>query len=79
MTCLKFDSWESGREEMRISLLAEETKIGDLLFMKYKVQKPIFELALEDATFLEDQDIKDDMVEQELAMEKAKAAREIFF
>ena len=38
LTCLGFDSWESGRYELKISLLTEQTKVGDLLFMKYKVQ-----------------------------------------
>lgn len=37
ITCLGFDSWDQGREEMRIDLLAEQTKVGDLLFMKYKI------------------------------------------
>jgi len=54
-----FDSWESGREELRTSLLAEQTKVGDLLFMKYKVQQPIFELVIADAKFLNEKEVLD--------------------
>jgi hypothetical protein len=37
LACLGFDSWESGRFELKIDLLTEQTKVGDLLFMKYKI------------------------------------------
>ena len=73
MTCLSFDSWESGREEMRISLLTEQHKVGDLLYMKYKVQQPILESAIEAADFSEDQDVKDFIAEKGLALKQARA------
>ena len=38
LTQMTFDSWESGREEMKIALMAETCKVGDLLYMKYSVQ-----------------------------------------
>lgn len=42
-TCLNFDPWQFGREELKITLLTEQTKVGDLIYMKYNVQKPVFE------------------------------------
>ena len=44
---------------MRIDLLAEQTKVGDLLFMKYKIQLPIFEQAIAEAKFMGDKDVID--------------------
>ena len=37
LTCLGFDSWETGRDDLRVRLLSEQSKVGDLLYMKYKI------------------------------------------
>ena len=44
---------------MRIDMLAEQTKIGDLLYMKYKIQLPIYEQATSEAKFKQDKDVID--------------------
>lgn len=59
MTCLGLDSWDQGREEMRIDLLSEQTKVGDLLYMKYKIQLPVFEQNISEAKFKADKDVTD--------------------
>ena len=46
--CLGFDPWETGQAEIRINMMTEMTKVGDLLFMKYKIQKPILELEIDE-------------------------------
>ena len=76
LQCLKFDSWESGREELKICLLSEQTKVGDLLYMKYKVQQPIFELGIADDNLQEDQDVKDLRKKYDEEMLKAKTEHE---
>ena len=76
LQCLKFDSWESGREELKICLLSEQTKVGDLLYMKYKVQQPIFELGIADDNLQEDQDVKDLRQKYDEEMLKAKTEHE---
>ena len=76
LTCLTFDSWDSGREEMKISLLTEQTKVGDLLYMKYKIQKPIFEQAIENVSFKDDKEVVDEIVRLDALMARAKQAHE---
>ena len=76
LQCLQFDSWESGREELKICLLSEQTKVGDLLYMKYKVQQPIFELGIADDNLQEDQDVKDLRQKYDEEMLKAKTEHE---
>ena len=72
LSCLKFDSWESGREEMRINLLAEQSKVSDFLFMKYKIQQPVFEQAISDAKWKNDKEIKDFLVKKEIQLSEAR-------
>ena len=74
--CLGFDPWETGQSELKINLMTEQTKVGDLLFMKYKIQKPIFELAIDETMLRDDQDVKDFMKKQEEAMIKARIEHE---
>ena len=59
LTQMSFDSWEQGREEMKIALMAEQCKVGDLLYMKHKIQQPIIELEFDPTNHTDDQDIKD--------------------
>ena len=79
MQCLTFDSWESGREALRLSLLVEQSKVGDLLFMKYKVQLPIFEMAASEAKFKDLKEVKDFEMGKQLALAKAQAEKELSF
>ena len=47
-----------------------------MLFMKYKIQKPIFELAIDETMLRDDQEVKDFMKKQEEAMIKARIEHE---
>ena len=73
---LGFDPWETGQTELRINLMTEQTKVGDLLFMKYKIQKPIFELAIDEISLRDNQEVKDFIQKQEEAMIKARLEHE---
>lgn len=55
--CLNFDPWQFGRDELKITLLSEQTKVTDLIFMKYNVQRPVFEQLLEDSKLEEDKQV----------------------
>lgn len=71
---MTFDSWESGREEMKTALLTEQCKVGDLLYMKYHVQQPILELEIDAGKFANDQDVQDFMKKKSKALAEAKEA-----
>ena len=76
LKCLTFDSWESGREELKISLLTEQNKVGDILYMKYGVQRPIFEQATSESKFKDEKDVRDFMATKTAIMNKAQKEQE---
>ena len=55
-----------------MNLLVEQSKVSDFLFMKYKIQQPVFEQAIADAKWKSDKEIKDFMVKKEIQLSEAR-------